>query len=223
MMERKEFCTGCFCFICICFLLFIVPLASASTFLYTWDNGDFQGWTQEPVFGGSLYVDTTFGNSGGSLAAKDTEAGGVLLARAPDLLNGDLSVFAGIQWDEYVPSNGKFEGGTYIILRSTDGTMYESERYFNHRESWHTRFQPFGDPDAWSLNSESGNMTFLDVVANVEALFLSMDTTLEAEGAVESWVDNVTLQVLPVPVPASVFLLSGGLAAFIGTSKRKND
>ena len=151
------------------------------------DDGTLQGWTPEPFFGGSLFLDTSGGNPGGFMVATDTVAGGgALLARAPIPLLGDLSVYAGFQWDEFVYDNGSFTVlGTHVRLVAADGTIYSAGRGVPPEAigAWNTRLVPLDDPSAWALHpSSTGTLSFQDVVKNVAALFFSMDTSTQASG-----------------------------------------
>jgi hypothetical protein len=189
--------------------------AFGSLFSYDWDearDGDIlQGWTPEPIFGGILGVQPNFGNPGGAMYANDTEGGGDLYARAPDELRGDLSGYTGIQWDEYILGRATTFVSTFIILQGPNGTRYEGGRIEGDDVvtfQWNSRFVPL-EEDAWEL--VAGEEDFDVVLEELDALFISMDTSRGSSGGRESWVDNFTL----VPIPGAVWLLGSGLVGLV--------
>lgn len=206
------------------FVVFVFILSAYDAFgsitydiKYDWDGtlkGDpLQGWTPQLPFDGDLGVSTDRGNPGGSMYATDTKsAGSPLFARAPEDLSGDLTAYAGITWDEYIPARVNTTQSTYIILEGSDGTRYRSERLVGpdiRKNYWYGRSVALNDPFAWFLLDGSGSESFEDVIADVAALFLSMDTSSSSNGSVESWVDN--FGVYSVPIPGAVWLLGSGL------------
>lgn len=214
-----------FCGVVLLTLFAVVPFAGAGV-VQTWDwgNGTLQGWTAEPPFGGALGVDTTFGNPSGSLFATDTiGGGGSLFARAPAVLSGDLSIYSNITWDEYIPDRGsRTTLSTGLYLQGQDGTLYVSDRTLSAKNAWNTRNVSFNDVSEWSL--VAGNVPFMDVLQNVKAVFFDMDTSVQASGGVESWLDNVRVSVdtNPVPEPSILALLSSGLVVgFLSVRRRR--
>ena len=206
-------------------LLVAIPTtAHAFLLISDFDDGTLQGWTPEPVFNGALFNDPTGGNPNGFMVATDTLAtGGPLLSHGPSPFLGDLSIYGGLQWDEYVYNNGIFtNGGTFVRLRGVDGTIYDSDNAFLSRESWNTKSVLFDDLSGWTL--KSGSSGFEDVVSNVDALFLSMDTSTLADGNRESGIDNIGF--LPgssagvVPEPSTVAMLGMGIAGMFGLKRR---
>ncbi|MGD9086503.1 MAG: VPLPA-CTERM sorting domain-containing protein [Desulfobacterales bacterium] len=192
--------------------------AFGSLFSYDWDaprDGDIlQGWTREPIFGGILNVQRNFGNPGGSMYAIDTRGGGVLYARAPDELSGNLSGYTGVQWDEYILGRATTFVSTFIILQGSDGTRYESGRIEGDDVvtfQWNNRFVPLDDSSVWMLVDHTGTATFEQVISDLDTLFISMDTSSGSSGGRESWVDNFAL----VPIPGAVWLLGSGLIGLV--------
>jgi|GEM_PF-1603238 len=173
-------------------LLVPMPAPVLAALLFDYEDGTLQGWTREPFFGGNLFLDPSGGNPGGFMVATDTVGrGGSLLARAPAPLSGDLSGFAGLQWDEFIYNNGSDTvQGTSVVLRGADGTEYRSERPLGPRAVFIPRFVPFGDETKWTL--VSGGASLASVVSDTAALFLSLDTSVRATGR-ESGIDNVCL------------------------------
>ena len=167
--------------------------APSDSGIFDFDDCTLQGWTPEPSFGGTLFADCTGGNPDGFMVATDTvSGGGALYARAPAPFQGDLSGFAGVQWDAFVYDNGTTTvGNTSMVLRGVDGTSYESSRTLGPIAVWTTHFVPFDDPTAWT--QIEGTASFTDVLTQVEAVFVSMDTSIRSDGVRESGVDNVTL------------------------------
>jgi hypothetical protein len=201
------------------------PSAQAFILVSDFDDGTLQGWTKEPVFNGTLFVDTAGGNPDGFMVATDTVgAGGPLLARAPGILTADLSIYEGLQWDEFVYNHGSATtGGTFVRLKGFDGTLYDSSWALGPVGSWHTKSVSFTDASDWTLRSGSG--AFSDVVSNVNALFLSMDTSILANGSRESGIDNIGLLNREtsniVPEPSTMALVGMGIiGAIIGRRKR---
>ena len=112
-------------FLVMCLGIWRPTSAQAFILVSDFDDGTLQGWTKEPVFNGNLFNSPTGGNPNGFMVATDTVAGGgALLAHAPSIFTGDLSIYDGFQWDEFVYNNGSFTGaGTSVRLRAVDGTV----------------------------------------------------------------------------------------------------
>ena len=212
------------------FVVFVFVLSAYEAFgsiVYDWDGAEkdpldrLQGWTQQLPFDGELGVGTWMDHS--AMFATDTKsAGSPLYALAPkEDLSGDLTPYASISWDEYIPARPNTNQSTFIILEGSDGTRYQSGRltgadiYTNH---WYGRSVPLDDPSAWLFVNNSGSLSFEDVIADVAGLFLSMDSSTSSNGSVESWVDNFT--VYSVPIPGAVWLLGSGLIG-IAVFRRK--
>jgi hypothetical protein len=203
----------------------LVSNAHAFILVSDFDDGTLQGWSQQPIFNGTLTAPTTGGNPNGYMLTTDTmAAGGSLLALAPSTLTGNLLAYSGLQWDEFVFSNhGTTTVSTSVLIRGADGTVYQSDRSLGPIALWNTKSASFLDSSDWIL--KSGSASFNDVLANVDALFLSLDTSTLGNGNRESGIDNIGLlerQVTNVvPEPATMGLMGMGL---IGTlfRKRKN-
>jgi hypothetical protein len=197
-----------------CLAISIVLLSAVraqGTSSWTWDDGTLQGWSPKAPFGGSLGVNSSFGNPGGSMFATDTvSGGGPLDALAPPVLSGDLTAYGGIQWDEYVPNRGSATTrSTSIRILGTDGTQFESDFTLAGVLSWNHRSVSFGNPSEWTRLS--GVSTFDDVITTVAELYIQMDTSIQASGGVESYIDNVTVA---IPAPGALILCSIG-AGFV--------
>ena len=89
-------------------VLWTTSSMAASTLVSDFDDGTLQGWVMgDPQgfgFQGTLFNDPSGGNPGGRMVATDTlQGGGGLWALAPSTISGDLSLFEGLQWDEFLP------------------------------------------------------------------------------------------------------------------------
>ena len=196
-------------------LIIALPGAQAFILISDFDDGTLQGWIKEPVFNGTLFVDPAGGNPNGFMVATDNVgAGGPLLAHAPGVLTGDLSIYGGLQWDEFVYDHGSSTKiGTFVRLRGTDGTVYDSDNTLGPVGSWDTKSISFDNASDWTLHS--GSASFFDVITSVDALFLSLDTSTLANGNRESGVDNIGLldrvNSNAVPEPSTMVLLGIGI------------
>lgn len=188
----------------------------------TFDDGTLQGWTPDVArFEGTLQVDTE-GNPGPGMSANDTGPSVSLVVQAPVAYTGDLSVYLGIAWDEFVFDYGASNSfSTGILLRGSDGTEYQAGFEMDTpREVWRDRFLEFRS-DFWTLRT--GSADFEDVIGGVAALFIGMDTSSRASGEKESIVDNIAL--VPrqaVPEPALWQLLVAAVAAAVAASRRRS-
>jgi hypothetical protein len=183
-----------------CATLLFPCSAAADGPLADFEDGTPQGWTMSMPSVGTLTVNSG-GNPGFCLAATDGMPDGApLLARAPGAFVGDLTGFDSIQWDEFVLDYGSNTvQATWVLLRGPNGTLWASFNALEVVGSWNSRSVPFVE-SAWI--HVSGSESFSVVLANVEALFLSMDTAYLDEIALESEVDNVALiPAAPTPVP----------------------
>jgi len=125
------------------------------------------------------------------MAATDTQGGGsTLFARAPVGFTGDLSVYAGLQWDEFIPNNGaSTRNPTFLYLLGADGTRFYHGASNDSLDNWRTRFAPF-QTNAWV--KLDGTASFEAVLANVQSLFIYMETA-DIAPVLESRVDNIAL------------------------------
>lgn len=172
--------------------LFLPPSSSwAQGITSDFDDGTFQGWTKGPNFNGRLLI-SDGGNPGFCMLTTDTLAGGGgLLVYAPPSFVGDLSSYTGIGWDEFVPDYGsKTLYGTHVYIEHSNGTTYRTDMSITIRNAWHTKHVPF-EAGSWFL--VSGSDSFEDVIQNVAALYISMDTSLHNDDREESRVDNITM------------------------------
>jgi hypothetical protein len=185
---------------CMTLIAFILSTPNASAeIVFDWNDGTTQGWSPVEPFNGTLGVDTSFGNPAGSLYAIDTlPFGGILIARAPSVLSGDLGICSGIQWDEYKLQHF-MPYPTRVFIHGTDGTVYTTNLPVGPTETWITRFAAFDDQTVWVLYAGSASLS--DVIHNVEWLGIDLDTS-DYSGAVESYVDNVRLRsAIPIDSP----------------------
>ncbi|MBN1511440.1 MAG: hypothetical protein JXB13_05450 [Phycisphaerae bacterium] len=167
------------------------------------DDGTLQGWTQVEEFLGTLTVEPTGGNPGGWLFVTDLASGGALKVRGPSAFSGDLSVYTGISWDEFIITHPGEDNtsATVPVLWGTDGSQY---RYYGEQgplDVWRDRYVSF-DPAGWV--QWYGPSSFTEVL---------QDATLGFELAVtnglgpEAGLDNIRL----VPEPSMGLLCLAGL------------
>ena len=158
------------------------------------DDGSLAGWTKLDPFGGTLQNPGDGGNPGGYLEVADEVSGGGWLAViAPSEFNGDLSVFSGISWDEYIwPNTPAPNCCTFSIIEASDGTRYcAKDRSPKPEGAWQQRFIPFDD-SSWTLSGTTGTQGFEDVLKDVATLMINMDVS-QCSFRRESGIDNVTL------------------------------
>ena len=200
------------------FIFGIAQMANANVVLSSdFNDGTLQGWTEEPYFGGNLFVDLTGGNPGGFMVTTDTVGGGGgLLARAPGVM-GDISNFESIQWDEYIYNNGSSTNrSTSVLLIGTDGTSYASSNELEAIAEWNTKYVQFDDSTNWTL--KSGTATFEDLIVNLDGLFFQMEVSTQASGR-EAGIDNILINA--VPIPGAVWLLGSGLSVLVAARRKK--
>lgn len=196
----------------------------AAPIVSDFDDGTRQGWTEKLPFGGTLTNPGSGGNPGGFLFATDNvPGGGGLWAVAPSSFLGDLSGFAGLQWDELVYVRGA--GGsrtvesTELFITGASSTTYRlADRSPTIIGDWHTRFIAF-NPSSFILSS--GSDSFDDVIRSVTELAIEMDTSTLANGGPESGIDNVQL-VVPEPTSMTLFGLTA-LGFGVGFRHRRNN
>lgn len=175
-------------------LLVLAGPVAAADIVSDFEDGTLQGWTPEPPFNGNLFVAPP-GNPGFSMqATDDLPGGGPLLARAPASYTGDLTVFFGIAWDEFVIEYGVTVFSTHVAIRGSDGTTYRTDNSPGPTDVWNPNFVPF-EEEYWFL--EEGTAPFLEVLEDVEAMFIQMDCSGIDNGILESRVDNVILRESP--------------------------
>jgi hypothetical protein len=131
-----------------------------------------------------------------------------IIVNAPAEFTGNLSGFAGIQWDELFLQTD--EGDDFralsVILHGSNGTSYRSipVRAGHPRNVWRTTFVAF-EASEWTLCTNpdatclSGTGLFSDVVSDVERLSIHHETS-SSLGA-DSRSDNIQLSAPSVPVP----------------------
>lgn len=186
------------------FLLCGSTSLGGSVLISDWSDGTLQGWTPQLPFGGFLGVDLGAGNPPGAMFATDTvgEGGGIRVI-APAILTGDLSIYTGLRWDELVPGYGTAtKVSTSVILTAADGTAYRSDSTLGPKNVWSPRYASFIDPTLWQR--EAGTGSFQDVVRAATMLLIQLETSTRSGGAVESWIDNVTLVGVPIPGDANL-------------------
>ena len=190
-------------------LLFLVnPVSTlmvvADDTFYDFES-DLQGWhpTDLLQFSGNLEHVSTGGNPDGFMQVTDLAGGGGLFAQAPAELSGDLSGYGGISWDEFVFNNSANVTSRTAILIIGGDTAYNSGFFDTPTqiEVWTDRFVSFQTSE-WTLESSpsifTGTSPFNDVIKSVDALLISMDTSVSV-GNRESGIDNVRLKAIPEP------------------------
>lgn len=199
----------------------------SATIVSDFDAGSLEGWSKGPGYNGSLFVDTATGNPGGSMAITDAiPAGGGLYAKAPPSYAGDLTAFAGIAWDRFVPDRGgnTRNTGAVVLVGGPQSTAYVYEPALVGLGSWVAEYVPFqsvhwGQLDIAQLGA-TGADPFETVVQDVHSVYLAGDTSTLASGVLEIRLDNVTL--IPVPEPTGLAALSVGvLAVFCRRRERR--
>ena len=211
--------------LCLCILVLLMSASGSTAQPHSdFDDGTLQGWMPGDVnfpFHGIL------DSLGGFMAAYDSlPGGGPLFAKAPDAFTGNLAVYKGVRWDERVyVTDPPAWAPTIPVIMGPDSTMYWE--IFDLDESkigqWHQRFVPF-DSTAWEILDNSGTAGFSEVLHNVVAFYMSMNTTT-ATYQWESGVDNIMLEA-PVPVSSLrtmvllVLLLLGVGIAFMALRRR---
>ena len=165
------------------------------------EDGTLQGWTRVEPFYGGLFNHTPGGNPGKFMRNTDTMAGGgTLQVEAPSAFTGNLSVYAGIVWDEYLyDCSPEIIDPTFPILVGIDGTIYrERDFQVGQLEVWVPRFVPFYST-AWELISGSGTASFEEVLQNVAALRMNMEISANESCYYEAGIDNISLSYFGPP------------------------
>lgn len=185
------------------FLLLSVQSVNADTIVLSDFNGTLEGWSPEGYFGGRLVVES------GHMVVYDTvSGGGGLTVRAPEYFLGDMTRFAGIQWDEYLYDSPLYS--TSMTLRGANGTRYQTANNMATRAGvWRTRSITF-DPGNWTRLSGTGS--FESVLEDVQGLFIQMDVSWNPK---EAAVDNIGFITKPLPAtpePATMLLFGIGIA-----------
>lgn len=174
------------------------PDTAPQSVISDFDDGTAGGWTKRPNFGGTLENPGEGGNPSGYLQVADnTSGGGGLVAIAPPQFSGDLSVYSGIRWDEFIwPNSPSPNYCTYPIIEASDGTRYRlDDRSPRPEGAWHQRYVPL-EASYWKLNETTGTTSFEDAIRDVAALMMSMDVS-KCSYRKESGIDNVMLVVEP--------------------------
>ena len=193
---------------------FIATSASAAV-ISDFSDGTLQGWLPDPGnFQGTLQV--AAGNPNFGMSATDTGPGGIgLLVRAPAQYLGNLTSSQGIRWDEFLFDYGTSNSfATGFIVRGSNGTEYQGGfETVGVRGIWNNRSLTFTDAD-WTLRS--GTSPLSDVLSDVSALLIGLDTSSRTNNVVESIVDNIELLNAdpvsnPVPIPSTIWLIFLGL------------
>lgn len=196
----------------------------------TFDDG-FDGWQKfvetDPNFDLLLDDFDTFadfehqdigGNPAGYVRVSDFAGGGGMLPiQAPAEFTGDLSGFTGIRFDQYQFFDAT-SGGLSLQVIGSDGSRYsKSTDLPSTTENWESATISFSE-----LVPVEGSASLDAVLADVRYLLIGMDMTTNV-GGLESGIDNITLTVAQVPLPAAAGLMLFGIAgiAAVGCRRRK--
>ena len=188
--------------------LFLTASTALASEFFDFQDGTLQGWTAgNPYgtgFGGVLFVGSDSSNF--FMQVSDTQpGGGKLAAQAPGSISGDLSIYVGVTWLEFLPVSSSFS--TYAILKGVDGTIYISDvTLANPVEVWSPREVSFGSED-WTLYT--GTATFGSVLSDVAAFYIDMEV-VDGTG-LEASVDDILfdLDLSGVHVEEKCLLWSG--------------
>lgn len=170
--------------------LYTIPADAALPVVTDFEDGTSQGWKMQD-YSASNHKIVPQGNPGYALLALDTKAGSPnprLIA--PPSYCGDLSLYEGIQWDEYIFYESHIAQRTLpIILFGQDGTRYVSKAVDGPLNVWKQRYVPF-EEQYWTHHVNSGSMSFKDVIKDVAAMHIHVDCSWARE---EAMVDNIIL------------------------------
>ena len=193
-------------------------LAPPTSGVYDFDDNSFQGWSPYFIFNGIASL-ASGGNPGNRLATDDTTPGGAgLYFRGPPAFAGNLSGWAGVAWDEYLPPQEP-GGNTTLFLESTDYTTWQNNSQpVGGYGVWNQRWAPFDEANWTRLN---GSSSFASSLANV--LRISLDVEVTSGMMDEASIDNIRLEAGNSPFiteqpQATVWAELGGDATFTVTA-----
>lgn len=163
--------------------------AAGQSPLSDFEDGTLQGWEKLTPWCGTLTV-SGVGNPSLAMLAIDTAgACGTAWVKAPPEFSGDLSVHAGLMWDEYVFDHGaNTMHHTFMWIVGSNGSIYESILPTGPLETWTTVDRPFTE-EFWLASSGSDSLA--SVLCDVQHIQLLMETSTTV--STESQVDNLQL------------------------------
>lgn len=175
--------------------------------LSDFEDGTAQGWALDPSSSPNSFSVVAAGNPGFALQSFDFEGGPPeIVVNAPSEFTGDLSMFEGIQWDEYFIAPAV--QATSVFLHGSNGTSYRSESASEGfpTGAWRTRFSAFVASE-WTLCTNpdftclSGTGSFSHVVSDVQRLSINFEVSSSI--GPDSRMDNIQFVEHSVPAMSS--------------------
>ena len=159
--------------------------------VYDFEDNTFQGWEPFFIFNGIAHLATGTGDTPGNcLATDDTTPGGAsLYYRAPPAFSGDLSAWAGVAWDEYLPPEDPGGNTTLFLIAAGSHDVWQNNNEpVGGYGRWNARLATF-NPDNWTCLL--GTNSFDTALSNVQQIELRVEVTgmIMAEASI----DNIRL------------------------------